>query len=162
MYVCIHTYIHTYIYIHTHLYEHTYIVYIHPSISVCMCDGCVCVSGPTPLHLAARCGSLETVSCLLANYANILATDQDGWAPIHYAAYFDHVPVIRMLVKKNEALLELQTKNEYEHSPATFYCYLQLYYAEHMGNCTSEQIPELSVTLLSSLLLCAGKFWVSI
>lgn len=34
--------------------------------------------GPTPLHLAARCGSLETTSCLLANYANMLSTDHVG------------------------------------------------------------------------------------
>ena len=68
-------------------------------------------SGPTPLHLAAKCGSLNAVSCLLANYANVLATDEEGWAPIHQAAYYDHEQVIKMIIAKNEALLELQTKN---------------------------------------------------
>ena len=72
----------------------------------------ITLSGPTPLHLAARCGSLDAVCCLLANYANILATDEDGWSPIHHAAYFNHEPIIRLLIRRNEAMLELQTKNE--------------------------------------------------
>ena len=68
--------------------------------------------GPTPLHLAAKCGALDSTSCLLANCANILAVDDEGWAPIHHAAYYDHEPIIRCFIRKNEALLELQTKNE--------------------------------------------------
>ena len=71
-----------------------------------------CSTGPTPLHLAARCGSLDSVACLVSNYANVLATDQDGWAPIHNAAYYDHEQVIKLLIRKNEAMLELQTKDE--------------------------------------------------
>ena len=71
------------------------------------------LSGPTALHMAARCGALDAVTCLLANYANILATDQDGWAPIHHAAFFDHKPIIKLMVRKNAGLLELPTKNEY-------------------------------------------------
>ena len=62
--------------------------------------------------MAARCGSLDAVTCLLANYANILAIDQDGWAPIHHAAFFDHQPVVKLMVRKNAGLLELPTKNE--------------------------------------------------
>lgn len=68
--------------------------------------------GPTAIHVAARCGALDTVACLLANYANILAIDQDGWAPIHHAAFFDHYPVVRLMIRKNKGLLELVTKNE--------------------------------------------------
>ena len=68
--------------------------------------------GPTAIHVAARCGALDTVACLLANYANILATDQDGWAPIHHAAFFDHYPVVKLMIRKNRGLLELTTKNE--------------------------------------------------
>ena len=69
-------------------------------------------TGPTAIHVAARCGALDTVACLLANYANILATDQDGWAPIHHAAFFDHYPVLRLMIRKNRGLMELVTKNE--------------------------------------------------
>ncbi|RUS87780.1 hypothetical protein EGW08_004445 [Elysia chlorotica] len=74
-------------------------------------------SGPTALHMAARCGSLDAVSFLLAHYANILATDQDGWAPIHHAAFFDHQPIIRLMVRKNAGLLELPAKNDLRSTP---------------------------------------------
>ncbi|GFR60921.1 ankyrin and armadillo repeat-containing protein [Elysia marginata] len=74
-------------------------------------------SGPTALHMAARCGSLDAVGFLLAHYANILATDQDGWAPIHHAAFFDHQPIIRLMVRKNAGLLELPTKNDLRSTP---------------------------------------------
>ena len=35
--------------------------------------------GPMPLHYAARCGALDTISCLIANFANITFTDHEGW-----------------------------------------------------------------------------------
>jgi hypothetical protein len=35
--------------------------------------------GPMPLHYAARCGSLDTMSCLLANFANVTFADHEGW-----------------------------------------------------------------------------------
>ncbi|XP_052246071.1 ankyrin and armadillo repeat-containing protein-like isoform X2 [Dreissena polymorpha] len=72
---------------------------------------------PTAIHVAARCGALDTVACLLANYANILATDQDGWAPIHHAAFFDHYPVVRLMIRKNKGLMELVTKNDLRSTP---------------------------------------------
>lgn len=74
-------------------------------------------AGPTALHMAARCGSLDAVTFLLAHYANILATDQDGWAPIHHAAFFDHRTIIRLMVRKNAGLLELPTKNDLRSTP---------------------------------------------
>ena len=73
---------------------------------------CLYLSGPTPLHLAARCGSLDASACLVANYANLLAVDEEGWAPIHHAAYFNHEQILKLLVRKNDALLELQAKNK--------------------------------------------------
>ena len=68
--------------------------------------------GPTALHLAARCGALDAVACLCANYANILVIDHNGWAPIHQASFYNHVPVIKMLIRKDDRLLELMTQNE--------------------------------------------------
>ncbi|XP_052802485.1 ankyrin and armadillo repeat-containing protein-like isoform X4 [Mya arenaria] len=73
--------------------------------------------GPTAIHVAARCGALDTVACLLGNFANILATDQDGWAPIHHAAFFDHYPVVKLMIRKNKGLMELVTKNELRSTP---------------------------------------------
>lgn len=40
--------------------------------------------GPMPLHYAARCGSLDSLSCLLANYANISFSDHEGWVSFYY------------------------------------------------------------------------------
>ncbi|CAG5120159.1 unnamed protein product, partial [Candidula unifasciata] len=87
------------------------------SVNVNVCRNNYLAGGPTALHVAARCGSLDAVSCLLANHANIIALDQEGWAPIHYAAFFDHQIIVRLLVRKSPDLLDLQTKNEFHSTP---------------------------------------------
>lgn len=69
-------------------------------------------AGPTALHLAVRCGSVDAVACLLAHCANILLTDEQGWAAVHHAAYFDQHHVLRMLVRRNPSVVELPTTNE--------------------------------------------------
>ena len=69
------------------------------------------VLGPTALHLAARSGCLDAVACLLAHCANILLTDEQGWAAVHHAAYFDQQRILRMLVRRNASIIELQTTN---------------------------------------------------
>ena len=73
--------------------------------------------GPMPLHYAARNGSLDTVSCLLASYANISFADNDGWAPIHHACYFDNVPIIKLLIRRQQELLEITTRSESRKTP---------------------------------------------
>lgn len=35
--------------------------------------------GPLGVHYAARCGSLDAISCLLSNYGNICFYDENGW-----------------------------------------------------------------------------------
>jgi ankyrin repeat protein len=70
------------------------------------------IAGPTALHLAAKCGSLDAACCLIANYANLMAVDHNGWAPIHHAAYYDHEQIVRLMIRKNDMMLELATKNE--------------------------------------------------
>lgn len=35
--------------------------------------------GAMPVHYAARCGSLDSLSCILANYGNISNYDEKGW-----------------------------------------------------------------------------------
>ncbi len=35
--------------------------------------------GPMPVHYAARCCSIDTLSCLLANFANLNSSDNEGW-----------------------------------------------------------------------------------
>ena len=40
--------------------------------------------GPMPVHYAARCASLDALSCIIANYGNISFFDDKGWVPIKY------------------------------------------------------------------------------
>ncbi|XP_055872246.1 ankyrin and armadillo repeat-containing protein-like [Biomphalaria glabrata] len=74
-------------------------------------------TGPTALHMAARCGSLDAACCLVSNHANMTVTDQNGWTPIHYAAFFDHKSILTMLLRKSIELLELTTANELQSTP---------------------------------------------
>ncbi|XP_070566344.1 ankyrin and armadillo repeat-containing protein-like isoform X3 [Ptychodera flava] len=73
--------------------------------------------GPTPLHLAARCGSLDSAACLIGNKADMYLTDQDGWAAIHHAAFFDHEPIVRHFCRKWIDQIELETMNQVRQTP---------------------------------------------
>ena len=73
--------------------------------------------GPMPIHYAARNGSLDTLSCLISNYANVSFADHDGWAPIHHAAYFDNVDAIRLFARKQHELIDLTTRSESRRTP---------------------------------------------
>jgi len=55
---------------------------------------------------------VDAVSCLLAHCANILLSDEQGWAAIHHAAYYDQRRVVRMLVRRNASVVELLTDNK--------------------------------------------------
>lgn len=35
--------------------------------------------GPLPVHYAARCSSMDTLTCLLANFSNLNGSDNEGW-----------------------------------------------------------------------------------
>ncbi|KAL3832524.1 hypothetical protein ACJMK2_024159, partial [Sinanodonta woodiana] len=77
----------------------------------------IAATGPTALHVAARCGALDAVACLIANFANVNAFDSQGWAPIHHAAFYDHEPIIKLMIRKNAGVKELTTKNELKSTP---------------------------------------------
>jgi len=79
------------------------------SYALLVCVACV---GPTPLHLAVRCGSVDAVAALLSHCANILLTDEHGWTSVHHAAYFDQTRILRMLTRRNASLVELPTADE--------------------------------------------------
>ncbi|XP_038077595.1 ankyrin and armadillo repeat-containing protein-like isoform X2 [Patiria miniata] len=74
-------------------------------------------NGTTPLHLAARCGSLEAALCLVSNRAGMILADPDGWAAIHHAAFYDHAPIVRMFVRKSIDLMELETWDKLRRTP---------------------------------------------
>ncbi|XP_077304819.1 ankyrin and armadillo repeat-containing protein [Lithobates pipiens] len=71
-------------------------------------------TGPTALHLAAQCGSLEVLSCLLALNSDYKLCDKRGWMAIHVAAFFGTIPCIRALYRKDPDLLEAETTAEYK------------------------------------------------
>ncbi|XP_041940339.1 ankyrin and armadillo repeat-containing protein [Alosa sapidissima] len=74
-------------------------------------------TGPTPLHLAAQCGSLEALNCLLALQADYTIVDRRGWMAVHFAAYYGHVACIQALWRKDADLVECRTNAEYRSSP---------------------------------------------
>ncbi|XP_073710736.1 ankyrin and armadillo repeat-containing protein [Misgurnus anguillicaudatus] len=74
-------------------------------------------AGLTPMHLAAQCGSLESLNCLLALGACYKVVDRRGWMPIHFAAFYGQVACIQALYRKDPTLLEIKTSAEYRSSP---------------------------------------------
>ncbi len=55
-------------------------------------------SGETALHLCAQWGDAEAVRLLLENGADLGKPGEDGNTPLHYAAMFGHLAVVRELV----------------------------------------------------------------
>ena len=73
--------------------------------------------GVSPLHLAARCGALDSLVCLVAYKADVMMFDSQGWVSAHYAAYFNHVDCLLHLIHHEPKLLELRSKDELESTP---------------------------------------------
>uniref|UniRef100_H3B1Q7 Ankyrin and armadillo repeat containing n=1 Tax=Latimeria chalumnae TaxID=7897 RepID=H3B1Q7_LATCH len=75
------------------------------------------VLGPTALHLAAQCGSLEALTCLLALQVDYKMVDSKGWAAVHFAAFYDNVSCIRVLFRKDATLLDTRTASKLRSTP---------------------------------------------
>ena len=73
--------------------------------------------GVTPLHLAARCGALDSLSCLLAYRADTMVFDIQGWCAIHYATYFNQRSCLEHLVRRNPDMLELRATSGRQETP---------------------------------------------
>ncbi len=73
--------------------------------------------GVMPIHLAARCGANESVAALIAFKADLFALDSLGFTGLHYAAYFNNVSCIRILLSKESSLLELETNDTAKATP---------------------------------------------
>ena len=63
--------------------------------------------GESPLMLAALKGQLELVSRLIKKGADVNKT---GWTPLHYAASFGHVEVMKLLLE-NYAYIDAESPN---------------------------------------------------
>ncbi|XP_031749764.1 ankyrin and armadillo repeat-containing protein isoform X2 [Xenopus tropicalis] len=74
-------------------------------------------SGPTALHIAAQCGSLEVLLCLLALKTDYMLRDNRGWMAIHFAAFYGAIPCIRALYRNDPNLLEMETTAQYQCTP---------------------------------------------
>uniref|UniRef100_K7G8L3 Ankyrin and armadillo repeat containing n=1 Tax=Pelodiscus sinensis TaxID=13735 RepID=K7G8L3_PELSI len=74
-------------------------------------------AGPTALHLASQCGSIEALNCLLAFKADYKLTDDRGWMAIHFAAFYDNISCIKVLCRKDPDLLETETTAKYHSTP---------------------------------------------
>ncbi len=71
-------------------------------------------SGSTPLHLAADKGFKDVAKLLLANKANVNATDQNDRTPLHHAA-FEGQKNMAVLLLANKA--EVNARDKYGLTP---------------------------------------------
>lgn len=67
------------------------------------------IIGTTPLHLAAKSGSLDSALLMVSNHGDMVSADNAGWAAIHHASFYNHAPIIRMFIRKFEDQMELET-----------------------------------------------------
>lgn len=70
-----------------------------------------------PIHLAARSGDVECFSCLVYYGANLSAMDEDGWSPMHHAAFHNCESIIRYLAGISKLQLEIETANKLKATP---------------------------------------------
>ena len=73
--------------------------------------------GVSPLHLAARCGALDSLVCLVTYKADVMMFDSQGWVSVHYAAFFNHVDCLLHLIRHEPKLLELKSNDDLESTP---------------------------------------------
>lgn len=52
------------------------------------------------LLAAAEKGSTDLVKDLLSSGAQVDATNEDGWTPLHFAAFYDHTDIVRLLLDR--------------------------------------------------------------
>lgn len=75
------------------------------------------VTKSLPIHLAARSGRLDAVCCLHYYGANLSSTDDVGWAPIHYAAFFNYQSIVEHLVSVDKSYTCLPTSDKAQSTP---------------------------------------------
>ncbi|EDV26749.1 uncharacterized protein TRIADDRAFT_22532 [Trichoplax adhaerens] len=73
--------------------------------------------GGTPLHLAARCGSILSLDCLLSKQADPYLTDSRGWAAIHHATYSNQADMTKHLLHRYQDLLNKRTNCDRKLTP---------------------------------------------
>lgn len=70
-----------------------------------------------PIHLAAKSGNLDTVGCLSKYGASLNATDENGWLPIHYAAFHNYHHIVADLIQINPGCIDAETTDSQKSTP---------------------------------------------
>ena len=87
-----------------------------PAISCQSPDGCP--EQETGLvHLATRAGHTDSLFCLLQASCSLIDTDGRGWAPIHYAAYYNYQSVLKFLLHHHPESIEAVTADKSRMTP---------------------------------------------
>ena len=86
---------------------------------------CSPINQTNALHFAAESGRLDILKDLFPKFNNVLAPSNDGWTPVHTAAYHGHVDILRYLSKfvsdlnaptiGNQSLTPLEIANKSGH-----------------------------------------------
>ena len=74
-------------------------------------------SSSCPIHLATQAGDMDSVCCLVRNKAPWDVLDDNGWAPIHHAAFRNYNNIIKMFGSFDAACIEMQTKDKVSATP---------------------------------------------
>ena len=70
-----------------------------------------------PIHLAALCGGLDAVCCLLQHGAQPSVVDDRGWTPLHYAASNNDQVLATHLIGIDPAGIETETSDKVRATP---------------------------------------------
>ena len=70
-----------------------------------------------PVHLAAKSGSLDTLSCLDSYGADMWVEDDNGWMPVHYASFNNYQLMIRQLLYSNQSKIDVKTSGKLHATP---------------------------------------------
>ena len=69
------------------------------------------------IHLAAKSGNFDAFCCLERYGADTCAVDNKGWAPVHYAAYYNSQSILRHLVTNYLSYLEVVCNTKLRETP---------------------------------------------
>lgn len=87
-----------------------------PAISCQPVEGCLeKVTGL--VHLATRAGHVDSLFCLLQAGCSLTDIDGRGWAPIHYAAYYNYQSVLKFLLHHRPESIEAVTADKARMTP---------------------------------------------
>jgi ankyrin repeat protein len=76
-------------------------------------EGVIRVTSIDPLMIAASSGDHVTTRIFLAHGANSNVHDEEGWAPLHHAAYFNNIRVLLLLLPARGVNVNLQAKKQW-------------------------------------------------